>query len=172
VEPSKTHLSALVAIPPKELCEPIQAIRRKYDRHASEWMPHVTLLYPFRPREAFEEALGALAGLGVGAFDATLATFRFFSHYEWSHTIWLDPEPAEAWKKLHGALHARFPDCDDSSKYETGFTPHLSVGQSRTADLAGELQRGWQPLAWRVSEVALIARRGREPFEVVEKVQL
>ena len=169
---AKTHLSALVAIPPQELWEPIQAIRRLHDRHAKEWMPHVTLLYPFRPREAFDEAVAAMTGLGVGPFDATLGTFRFFRHYEWSHTVWLDPEPSDPWKRLQAALLSRFPDCHDSSKYETGFTPHLSVGQAATADLAGNLQAGWTPLAWRVNEVALIARREREPFEVVRTAPL
>ena len=172
MEPKKTHLSALVAVPPQELWEPIQAIRRLHDRHAHDWMPHVTLLYPFRPRDAFDEAAAALTGLGVGPFDASLAIFRFFRHYEWSHTLWLDPEPADPWKRLHAALLSRLPDCSDATRYESGFTPHLSVGQSRTADLAGTLQRGWEPRAWRVSELALVARREREPFEVIRTLPL
>jgi 2'-5' RNA ligase len=169
---AKTHLAALVAIPPQELWEPIQSIRRLHDRHAKEWMPHVTLLYPFHPREDFDGAAAALEGLAVDPFDVSLSTFRFFRHYEWSHTVWLDPEPAASWKGLHAELLARFPDCTDSSRHESGFTPHLSVGQSRTADLAGSLQRGWGPLAWNVAELALIARRDREPFEVVRTVRL
>lgn len=41
-------------IPPRELWPPIQAIRQAYDRHTLRWvMPHITLLYPFRPREEF-----------------------------------------------------------------------------------------------------------------------
>ena len=172
MDDAKTHLSALVAIPPQELWEPIQAIRRLHDRHAKEWMPHVTLLYPFHPRDAFDGAAAALQGMGIGPFDASLASFRFFRHYEWSHTVWLDPEPAAPWKALHGELLARFPACIDASRYESGFTPHLSVGQSRTADLAGSLQRGWEPLPWKVAELALIARRDREPFEVVRTVGL
>lgn len=169
---SKTHLAALVAIPPRDRWESIQAIRRLHDRHVREWMPHVTLLYPFRPREAFEEAAGALSGLGIEPFDSTLSTFRFFRHYEWSHTLWLDPEPADPWKRLQAALLSRFPDCVDSSKYESGFTPHLSVGQSKTADVAGILQRAWTPISWRVTEIALIARVEREPFEIVRTVPL
>jgi 2'-5' RNA ligase len=169
---SKTHLSALVAIPLRDAWGPIQDIRRAHDRHVREWMPHVTLLYPFHPRESFGEAAAALAGLGVGPFESTLATFRFFRHYEWSHTIWLDPEPIDAWRRLHAALLSRFPDCTDSSKYESGFTPHLSVGQSKTAELASILQRSWTPLSWKVTEVALIARGEREPFEVVRTAEI
>lgn len=172
MDPQKTHLSALVAIPPTDLWEPIQAIRRVHDRHVREWMPHVTLLYPFRPRDSFSEALQVLRGLGVPPFPVSLAKFHSFRHYEWSHTIWLDPEPAMEWKKLHAALLERFPDCQDVSRYESGFTPHLSVGQSSSADLAGQLQRPWAALPWRVAELALIARREREPFEVVETLPL
>ncbi len=168
----KTHLAAVVAVPPRELWEPIEAIRRRYDRHAKDWMPHVTLLYPFRPREEFDEAAAALTSLGIEPFEVTLANVRFFSHYEWSHTIWLEPEPAESWKRLHAAVLSRFPDCDDTSKYENGFTPHLSVGQSRTAELARELQLGWRSQAWHVNEVALVAREERRPFEVIRSVPL
>jgi 2'-5' RNA ligase len=172
MEPSKTHLSALVAIPPKELWEPIQAIRRLHDRHVKDWMPHVTLLYPFRPRESFEGEAAALAGLGIAAFETSLARFRVFRHYEWSHTVWLDPEPAAAWKTLHAALLARYSDCHDATRYENGFTPHLSVGQSRTPELAEAFQAGWQALSWQVRELALVARNGREPFEVIRTVSL
>src|SRR5437016_14059276 len=51
----KTPTSAVVWIPPDSIWETIQAIRRRYDRHLSRWMPHVTLLYPFRPREQFDQ---------------------------------------------------------------------------------------------------------------------
>jgi 2'-5' RNA ligase len=172
MEPRKTHLSALVAIPPQDLWEPIQAIRRIHDRHVREWMPHVTLLYPFRPKELFGEVAPTLSGLGVGPFDVSLVHFRFFRHYEWSHTVWLDPEPPGEWKRLHAALVEKFPDCQDVSRYENGFTPHLSVGQSRTTELPTQLEQKWAPLKWRVSEIALIARREREAFEVARTVPL
>ncbi len=168
----KTHLSALVAIPPQELWEPIQAIRRLHDRHVRDWMPHVTLLYPFRPQESFEAEAAALASLGIAPFETSLSSFRHFTHYEWSHTIWLDPEPSDAWKALHAALVERYPDCHDAARYESGFTPHLSVGQARTPDLAGVFQRNWSPLSWKVGELALVARKEREPFEVIRSVPL
>ncbi len=50
----KTPTSAVVWIPPDSALPTIQAIRRRYDRHLQRWMPHVTLLYPFRPRENFD----------------------------------------------------------------------------------------------------------------------
>ena len=169
---SRTPTSALVWIPPESIWEPIQAIRARYDRHFKRWMPHLTLLYPFRPRAEFEAVADALASIDSPPIDCTLESFRFFRHYEWSHTSWLDPEPAADWKRLPAALLARFPECTDSSKYENGFSPHLSVGQARSAELAGTLQQTWTPLAWKVKELALVARNDREPFEVVKTIAL
>lgn len=40
--PAKTHRTAVVAMPPPEVWEPIQAIRRQHDRNVQRWMPHIT----------------------------------------------------------------------------------------------------------------------------------
>ena len=50
----KTHKTAVVIIPPEDVWDPIQKIREKYDRQFRRWMPHITLIYPFRPFEEFE----------------------------------------------------------------------------------------------------------------------
>jgi len=176
--PGKTQASALVVIPPEEAWEPIQAIRRIHDRKFARWMPHVTLLYPFRPREEFglagkaiEEACGAAA-----PFEVRLARFRWFVHGRTSATIWLAPEPAAPLLALQSALEARFPDCDEVRLHPEGFTPHLSVGQApgeRDAErLARALETGWGPLAFEISSVAMIAREEEGPFEVVRLVPL
>src|SRR5512139_3217973 len=79
---SKTHATAVVLIPPGEVWEPIQAIRRQHDRQVRRWMPHVTLLYPFWPRDEFAEAdRGFRAALGgIPPFELSLARLRWFSH--------------------------------------------------------------------------------------------
>ena len=46
--PNKTHTTAVVLIPPESVQPPIQAIRSVHDRNFLRWMPHITLLYPFR----------------------------------------------------------------------------------------------------------------------------
>ena len=51
---AKTYKTAVVAIPPEGFQEPIQALRKKHDCHFRRWMPHITLIYPFRPVSAFE----------------------------------------------------------------------------------------------------------------------
>jgi 2'-5' RNA ligase len=167
----KTYHTAVVLIPPRECWEPIQAIRRIHDRHVKRWMPHVTLLYPFRPREMFDEAAAALqaAVANLSPFDVRLTEFRHFGHGRGSYTIWLAPEPVDALTRLQSALQAAIPDCDEASRHGEGFTPHLSVGQvrSRSAldDLQRSLQERWQPLTFAATRVSLIWR-GDAPDDV------
>ena len=165
----KTNMTAVVLIPPEEVWEPIQAIRRRHDRQVRRWMPHVTLLYPFRPREQFDAVAGALADAGrtVEPFDVRLAEFRSFKRRN-SCVVWLAPEPGEAVAALQEALWRAVPDCDDVRRFAGGFTPHLSVGQASRAELAGlldGLRCDWRPIRFRAERVSLLYR-GRPPDDV------
>ena len=170
--PPKTHRTSVVAIPADDVLEPIQAIRRQHDRQINRWMPHVNLLYPFMPREQFDIALPLLtrACEQVAAFDVTMATFRSFTHRANRSTVWLDPEPKEAFVQLQSTLQAAFPDYDEQSRFAAGFTPHLSVGQSGgkrvLRPLLETLQANWTPLHFRLTAVALIWREADGPFQV------
>jgi poly(A) polymerase len=167
----KTHHSAIVLIPPESVWEPIQAIRRRYDRNLRRWMPHVTLLYPFRSVVEFETA-AALVGQAIAKatpFIVRLAAPRWFPHGR-SFTLWLDPTPHEPLVSLQARLVEAFPDCDETSRYAGGFTPHLSIGQASTrAELEArlaEIQAAWRAVTFEASEVALIHREGDRPFVV------
>ena len=161
--PAKTFKTALVAIPPEDLWAPIQRLRRQYDRHYRRWMPHITLIYPFRPASAFE-ALGprfASACADVTPFEVNLSRFDLFLHTRRKATLYLVPEPDEALNALQAALMACVPDCGDISLMAGGFKPHLSVGQvhGRDADaLRTQWQATWQPLVFTLNQVALIWR--------------
>jgi 2'-5' RNA ligase len=156
---SKTHQTAVVLIPPQECWDPIQTIRRVHDRHFRRWMPHVTLLYPFRPREMFDEAVKILraAAADVEPFDVHLRDFRHFRHGRASYTIWLAPEPDDALER---------------------FTPHLSVAQVRGAalleELMSSLRESWQPIVFRATQVSLIWRDAKpnDVFQVDRSVPL
>jgi 2'-5' RNA ligase len=164
----KTYKTAVVWIPPQEAWEPIQAIRRQHDRQVRRWMPHVTLIYPFRAPEELDALAPLLAEAcrGVEPFDLELREFRFFSHGRGSFTMWLSPEPAEALARLQEALQAAVPDCDDVRRHPKGFTPHLSVGQVRDRralrGLLADLQAAWRALRCRAEAVSMI-RRGDPP---------
>ena len=170
--PPKTHRTSVVVIPPQEVWEPIQAIRRQHDRQIHRWMPHVNLLYPFVPREQFDLAVPLLTAAcqQVSAFDATLSTFRSFTHASGRSTLWLAPEPQALFVQLQEVLHTAFPDYDDQSRFSGGFTPHLSVGQVASRrelqSLTAALQAEWQPLQFPIAAVALIWREADGPFQV------
>jgi RNA 2',3'-cyclic 3'-phosphodiesterase len=161
----KTYTTAVVLIPPVELWEPIQVIRRVHDRHIRRWMPHITLLYPFRARDEFaglSEQFSAVCR-DIEPFRVDLVEMRSFQHRRESYTLWLAPEPREALVQLQALVGHIVPDCDDVMRHGDGFTPHLSVGQVRgdkqMVALTKELQTGWQPIAFTAHEVNLIWRR-------------
>jgi len=175
----KTHSTAIVLIPSTQIWEPIQRIRQVHDRQFERWMPHVTLVYPFRPRNEFGAAAPLVAAgcARVEPFTVTLSEFRFFRHRH-SFTAWLDPMAEDSIVRLQLEIAGRFPDCDEVNRFEGGFRPHLSVGQARTvndinallSDLAGE----WRPLEFAATEVALIWRGPAtgDVFRVAKTVRL
>jgi 2'-5' RNA ligase len=174
----KTHHTAVAVVPSEEVWGPIQAIRRRYDRQIDRWMPHINLLYPFRPRAVFAAAAQRLGEACVifEPFTVTLADFRLFRHGSGRCTLWLAPEPVEQLRRLQAALQAAFPDCDELGRFPAGFTPHLSVGQFASAaeceTVRGQLQSGWVPLTFTLAEVALLAREADAPFVVERRVPL
>lgn len=174
-----TYHSALVVIPPTELWEPIQHIRRTHDRSYERWMPHVNLVYGFVPEGDFDEAARALeAALAeTRAFDVTLDRFDRFEH-PGSTVVWLRPEASDdAWRALHATIAPLFPKCDEQgSKSEKGFTPHLTVGRFKQGDRRANAtvegwQRDWKPLRFTVDAVHLISRQGDDPFVVRRTVR-
>jgi 2'-5' RNA ligase len=167
----KTFTTAVVLIPPSEVQPAIQTIRQVHDRHFKRWMPHITLLYPFRPRHEFDQLAErfATACEAIDPFPVEFTELRCFRHRRDSYTLWLAPEPREAVIRLQAVLEAMVPDCHDVGKHRDGFTPHLSVGQiqgeRQRQALQHRLQAAWEPMAFTAREVSLIWR-GDPPDDV------
>ena len=160
----KSHASAVVLCPPKDCWPAIQAVRERYDRNHRRWMPHVTLLYPFAPSEAYGNDLIdrlAVACRSMEPFEAKLCRFRHFSHRGKWNTVWLDPEPADRMVAVQARLQKAFTDYNDVQRFARGFTPHLTVGQVKD-DVRDEtlqsLQDAWSPITFRADRIALIWR--------------
>jgi 2'-5' RNA ligase len=117
---------------------------------------HITVLFPFVPAEQVDDEV--LAELGdlfarFEPFGFTLPRLRRFPT-----TLYLDPEPAGAFRELTRAVVERWPD---HQPYEGAFdeiVPHLTAAQGETelldaaeADIAPRL-----PLVARASEVTLL----------------
>ena len=175
----KTHLSAVVVIPPKEVWEPIQTVRREHDKQFRRWLPHLTLLYPFAPKRDFNKVLPELAQVAWShqPFTLTLAELGSFRHGR-NYTLWLRPDPAAPLIALQAALTKALPQFGDTGSFKGGFTPHLSVGQvegkGKLERLRRELQANWQPLRFTVGELALISRKKppNDIFQVDQRIVL
>jgi len=175
---TKTFKTALVIIPPLKLWEPVQAIRAKYDRHFNRWMPHITLIFPFREKHEFESLSEKFSQAleGIQPFAIELSRFAFFTHSGEEYTLWLKPEPAHPLHELQTQLWHVVPDCNDVRNFKHGFTPHLSVGQisgkKPMQELLHTLQKSWKPLKFVVSHVSIIWRNDPpdDIFRVYENI--
>jgi RNA 2',3'-cyclic 3'-phosphodiesterase len=160
---AKTSKSAVVIIPPDEVWGAIQELRQLHDRHYRRWMPHITLVYPFRPVSEFEKLTPLLTAAcrSAAPFEIHLAHFGLFERRRRNATLYLIPEPGHPLEVLQAAIQSIVPDCDDVRRFTGGYTPHLSIGQvrggqaqtSRTA-----LQAAWRPLVFTATHVSLIWR--------------
>lgn len=178
--PQKTHQTAIVLIPPRDVWGQIQTIRARYDRQYHRWMPHITLIYPFHPLNRLAKDREPLqrACQSMHPFEVELGELRWFRHREQGHTLWLAPQPRQALVALQRALQRVVPDCDDLTHFLQGFEPHLSLGQvqarGRLEKLLALLQADWQPIRFRAGQVSLIARGDppKDQFRVVEEIPL
>lgn len=177
---SKVYTSAAVIIPPEERWGSIQEIREKYDRNIHRWMPHITLLYPFRPEDDYptiEREFSEKCN-SIKHFEINLDNFNYFSHGRQRYTLWLNPEPADLIKDLQTMILKIAPDCDDINKYKHGFRPHLSVGQikgrDRLLEIIKNLQDNWKGLNFFLNEICFISREKTKTsnFEIKKRIQL
>ena len=177
---SKVYFSAVVIIPPEESWAPIQLIRRNYDRQINRWMPHITLLYPFRPQADYETLGKDFTNVCnyIEPFEITLKEFHYFNHGRQKYTLWLRPEPVDPIKDLQAKILEIVPDCNDVNKYKKGFNPHLSVGQIKGKDnlikIIKNLEDKWKKIKFNVIEIFFIAREESKTsqFEIKKRIQL
>jgi 2'-5' RNA ligase len=144
----------IVAVPEAEPV--VGGWRMQYTFDAPLGIPaHVTVLFPFVPSERVGEVEERVAELVAVApeFDLLFArTARF------PDVLYLDPEPAQPFLALTGAIAAEWPDYPP---YEGAFEtviPHLTVGESEDSALldriADEVQQQL-PVETRVREASL-----------------
>lgn len=177
---SKVFTSAVVIIPPEEKWALIQEIRQKYDRNIQRWMPHITLLYPFRPEAEYltleKEFLEICKN--INPFEINLKEFKYFNHGKQQYTLWLNPEPVVLIKNLQATILEIVPDCNDVNKYKHGFRPHLSVGQiqgkNNLLELIKNLQDNLHEIHFLLNDIFFIAREKSKTsqFEIKKRIQL
>lgn len=177
---TKVYTSAVVIIPPRSKWAPIQEIREKYDRQIDRWMPHITLLYPFKPENEysiFENDFSADCK-SITPFEIYLSQFNYFTHRRQRYTLWLNPEPVELIKDLQAKILKIVPDCDNVNRYKKGFRPHLSVGQIQgkktLLDIIENQLVNWVEIRFLLNEIFFISREKSKNsiFEIKKRIPL
>ncbi|UCD02044.1 MAG: 2'-5' RNA ligase family protein [Promethearchaeota archaeon] len=176
----KVYTSAVVIIPPVEKWAPIQEIRKIHDRQINRWMPHITLLYPFRPEDDYPplEREFSEKCISIKPFKIKLKQFNYFNHGRQRYTLWLNPEPIDVISNFQATILKIVPDCNDVNKYKNGFRPHLSVGQikgkSNLMEIKKNLQERWKEITFLLNEIFFISREKSKAsrFEIKKRIQL
>lgn len=177
---TKVFTSAVVIVPPQNKWAPIQEIRKIYDRNIHRWMPHITLLYPFRPESKYLnlERVYSEKCKHIKQFKISLKKFNFFTHGKENFTIWLDPEPNKSIITLQAKILEIAPDCNDVNKFKTGYKPHLSLGQvkgkSKLDKVINKLQKNWKEVNFLLDKVHFISREQNKmsKFEIIKSISL
>ena len=175
---SKFYNSAVVIIPPQEKRDSIQEIRAIHDRGFNRWMPHITLIYPFRPKTQYMtlEKEFSEKCRNIKPFELSFRNFKFFSHGDQFFTLWLDPEPADLIINLQTNILKLVPDCNDVNKYKNSFTPHLSVGQIKgkqnLLEVISKLQKNWKDITFLLDKIYFIFRENikTSQFEIAKQI--
>ena len=177
---SKVYTSAVVIIPPLEKWTSIQEIRKIYDRNIHRWMPHITLIYPFRPEKEYLNLKKAFSEKckNIKKFKISLKKLKYFTHRKNIFTIWLDPEPNDSIISLQAKILEITPDCNDVNKFKNGYRPHLSLGQikgkSKLDKVINKLQKTWKEISFLLDKVHFISREQNRmsKFEIFTSINL
>lgn len=117
----------------------VAAWRSRYDRSAAVGVPaHVTVLYPFLPLEQVTgDVVTRLAEIVAAepVFDVTFAAFGRFP----GAVLWLDPEPADPFRRLTHAIWAAWPQAPPYGGAYDGVVPHLTVAEHDDETLLAEI---------------------------------
>lgn len=177
---SKIYTSAVVIIPPQEKWASIQEIRKIYDRNIYRWMPHITLIYPFRPKKEYLnlERIYSEKCKNIKQFEISLKKLKYFTHRKEIFTIWLDPESNNSIITLQAKILEITPDCNDVNQFKTGYKPHLSLGQikgkSKLDKVINKLQKNWKEISFLLDKVHFISREQNKisKFEIIKSISL
>lgn len=173
---SRVYTSAVVIIPPQEIWEPIQEIRKRYDNQIKRWMPHINLIYPFRPESEFYPLKIQFKAVckQIQPFKITLKFFNYFAHGPHNYTIWLQPEPKGSIVDLQNRVQKIVPDCNDLQLYENGYIPHLSLGQIKHKNLLKDtiniLENNREPQIFILDRIYFISREQGKNSSFKEKI--
>lgn len=123
--------SALFVVVPE--AEPwVQSLRAKYDPTALVGVPaHISVLFPFQPREDLNESALNRVRAVVGAFRSFSFTLQRIARFP--QTTYLAPEPPEPFASMTEALVREFPGFPPYGGRFEQVVPHLTVADQSEA---------------------------------------
>ncbi len=120
--PRRTAL--IVAVPEAE--HAVGAYRLEHDWSAGVGVPaHITVLFPFVPSEAVDEAAIEAVVAQVPSFAFALTAVERFD----DGTVWLRPEPSAPFAALTRAVWERWPEHPPYEGAHDEVIPHLTVSE-------------------------------------------
>jgi len=135
-------------------------------------MPHINLLFPFVGDADFPAVATKFSEVlkTINPFEVTFDSFKYFQHG--SCVMYLNPTPESEIKNLQSLLQQCVPFCNELQlKSDTGFTPHLTVGQWSSREVL-KVQKSLtdstisQLQPFMAKSIDLISREGDTPFKV------
>lgn len=154
--------TSLCIIPPAEMCDEIDSLRRRFGHPATYVPPHITLVYPpFIPPERWPVFCLELAEFFTQTppFEVTLHRVERF--HGLSMALWLVPEDPDPLIALSHGIRQRFSG--PIEPLPPDFLPHLSVGSFD--DLASleaahhAIEAIWEPRTFMVDRLFYLVQQ-------------
>ena len=152
----------------------VMRLRDRMDPSAAQGVPaHVTLLYPFMPADQLDQRVrGVIAEIiaAENAFPLLLRTVR-----RWPNVVYLEPEPAEPFRRMITALTAAFPDYPPYGGLHEAVVPHMTVAQDVPEDHYAAAEHALPqmlPIRDVVREAWLIGHTRDQPWHTLWRLPL
>jgi hypothetical protein len=158
--PEPTQTAVVAPVP--AVADLVEEHRLALDASAGWGVPaHVTVLYPFvKPADVTRDVLAGLSAAArrVSAFECRFEHTRWFGE----EVLWLDPEPAEPFRRLTTITWQAFPDFPPYGGQFEEVIPHLTIADGSRGGLparqaAERAVRTWLPRSATIDRVLLIA---------------
>ena len=136
--PTEGDSALLIAIPEAEPV--VGTMRLVHDAVAIDGIPaHVTVLYPFVPRDRLTGEVRDRVSQVIGEVPAFGYRFGRVARFG-DTTVYLAPEPASAFGHVTDAVHATWPEHPPYGGVFDVVVPHLTVGDGLDGPAADALE--------------------------------
>ncbi|KAL0232517.1 hypothetical protein PCE1_002858 [Barthelona sp. PCE] len=164
-----SYKTAVVLIPDQIAQNRINEIRAVHDSSKiNRWMPHVTLAYPFRSEEQFDDDLYQKLQTIADSVDAFTCNHGEIGSFRRAGIVYSNPSNRGPIKAIMKAIVRTFPRYNNQ-KRGGRFTPHMTIG-SKVDDVdmvIAEVQGQLDEVNNHYTGFHLIARGDDTPFRIV-----